>query len=157
MSKSLARVRAALTEAGMDAAIVEMPDGTRTAEEAARAVGCEIDRIAKSLVFRAGEEAVLLLTAGGDRAFPERAGAHLGLALERADAGFVRERTGFAIGGVAPIAHRARPRAVWDPRLDAFATVWAAAGTPRHVFEIAPARLREMTGAVVVPDAFDRM
>lgn len=158
MSRSLARVRAALEAAGVEAPVREMPDGTRTAREAAETVGCEIDRIAKSLVFRGGSgDCVLLLAAGGRRADPDAAAEALGEVLQRADAAFVRQRTGFAIGGVAPLGHLHPPRALWDPRLDDFPTVWAAAGTPRHVFEIAPATLRKLTRAVPAPAVFGAM
>ena len=159
MSRSLDRVREALEAAGLGARIVEMPEGTRSAEEAARAVGCELDRIAKSVILR-GErsgQAVLFVAAGGRRVDLDAAAAALGEPLARADAAFVRERTGFAIGGVAPVAHRHPPRAVWDERLDAFATVWAAAGTPRHVFEIAPDALRALAGAVALDAVFAAM
>lgn len=161
MSKSLARVRDALEAAGLGARIVEMPEGTRTAEEAARAVGCEVDRIAKSVILRGARsgEALLFVTAGGRRVDVDAAATALSEPLARADAAFVRERTGFAIGGVAPIAHRSprAPRAFWDERLDAFATVWAAAGTPCHVFEIAPADLQALAGAVPLAEVFAGM
>ena len=157
MSRSLARVRAALEAAGIDAELREMAHGTRSAEDAARAVGCEIDRIAKSVVLRgaASGEALLFVAAGGRTVAPEAAAA-AGEPMERADAAFVRERTGFAIGGVAPIAHRRLPRAFRDPRLDDFPTVWAA-GTPRHVFEIAPGTLLGPCGAIPAPAAFRGM
>lgn len=156
MSKSLARVRAVLEAAGLAARIVEMPEGTRTAAEAARAVGCELDRIAKSVILRGGRsnEPALFVTAGGRRVDLDAAALALGEPLVRADAAFVREHTGFAIGGVAPLAHRRPPRAFWDERLDAFATVWAAAGTPRHVFDIAPRRLRSLAGAAPLAGIF---
>jgi len=156
MSKSLARVRAALTAAGFDAeAVREMPDSTRTAVEAAAAVGCALDQIVKSIVFRgeASGHIRLFLTAGGNRIDPDRAAALAGEALGRADADLVRRETGFAIGGVAPlglIAPGSVP--VWmDPRLCDFALVWAAAGTPRHVFSAEPRALAAAAGARIAP------
>ena len=149
MSKSLARVRTALEAVGLDAEIREMDASTRSAEEAAAAVGCARDQIVKSIVFR-GEDSGhvrLFLTAGGNRVCPEKAAALAGESLGRAEAELVRRETGFAIGGVAPVGHLQPPACWFDPRLDAFDTVWAAAGTPRHVFAITPAALLRITGA----------
>jgi prolyl-tRNA editing enzyme YbaK/EbsC (Cys-tRNA(Pro) deacylase) len=149
MSKSLKRVQAALEAAGVATEIREMDASTRTAEEAAAAVGCALDQIAKSIVFR-GEHSGhvrLFLTAGGNRVCADKAAALAGEPLGRADADLVRAETGFAIGGVAPVGHLAPIPAWLDPRLTEFATVWAAAGTPRHVFAIDPAELQRVTGA----------
>lgn len=132
----------------------EMPDSTRTAAEAAKAIRCEIDQIAKSIVFRGANGVVLFLTAGGRQVDPDRASALAG-PLERADAAFVRARTGFAIGGVAPLGHLEPPKVFWDPRLSEFEVVWAAAGTPNHVFGIGPDRLRAIAKAE--PAEFARM
>lgn len=151
MSKSLRRVRAALEEAGLQAEVREMDASTRTAEEAAAAVGCVLDQIVKSIIFRGQDtgHVRLFLTAGGRRVCPDRAAALAGEALGRADADLVRAETGFAIGGVAPVGHL-QPVPTWcDPRLGDFDVVWAAAGTPRHVFAIAPERLIAVTGATV--------
>lgn len=148
MSKSLSRVMAALAAAGESAAAIEMPDDTRTAAQAAQAAGCALDQIVKSIVL-AGQDGTLFLflTAGGNQVDMARASVLAGVALTRADPAHVRMVTGFAIGGVAPIGHlTALP--VWcDLRLLDFAQVWAAAGTPRHIFCIAPARLAAITGA----------
>ncbi|MEM9756709.1 MAG: YbaK/EbsC family protein, partial [Pseudomonadota bacterium] len=92
-------------------------------------------------------DAVLFITAGGNRVDPTKARALAGEVLGKADAGLVRAQTGFAIGGVAPLAHLTQPRAWFDPRLLDFAEVWAAAGTPRHVFAIAPDALRDLSRA----------
>lgn len=154
MSKSLARVRAALEAAGEAGDIVEMPSSTRTAAEAAAAAGCALDQIAKSIIFR-GEQSghvMLFLTAGGNRVDPAKAAAVACEPLGPADAALVRAETGFAIGGVAPLGHLNPLRAFWDPRLSDFDVIWAAAGTPRHVFPISPQRLLQITGAV--PAAF---
>lgn len=150
MSKSLKRVTRALESAGVDARIMEMPGTTRTAAEAAAAAGCEIDQIAKSIVFRAEMrgEAVLFITAGGNRVDAAKAGALAGEPLGKADAGLIRAQTGFAIGGVAPVGHLGPIRAWFDPRLSEFDLVYAAAGTPRHIFPVAPVDLLRLSGAV---------
>ncbi|SMX42300.1 YbaK/EbsC family protein [Actibacterium lipolyticum] len=148
MSKSLKRVKAALDAAGIDAEIREVGQA-RTAAEAAAAVSCEIDQIAKSIIFR-GEDsgtAILFLTAGGNKVCAEKATALAAEPLGKADAALIRSQTGFAIGGVAPIGHLNPIRAFIDPRLLEFGTVWAAAGTPRHVFPIDPRVMNELTGA----------
>ncbi|MFT4012462.1 MAG: YbaK/EbsC family protein [Paracoccus sp. (in: a-proteobacteria)] len=149
MSKSLKRVRAALETAGLAVEIHETDDSARTAEGAAAAVGCAVDQIAKSIIFR-GEDSghvVLFLTAGGNRVDPAKATALAGQPLGKADAGLIRAETGFAIGGVAPLGHLRPLAAFVDPRLMDFDRVWAAAGTPRHLFAIAPGDLIRVTGA----------
>ncbi|MDF1873387.1 YbaK/EbsC family protein [Vannielia sp.] len=149
MSKSLKRVIAALNAAGLPHEVTEMAESTRTAAEAAAAVGCEIDQIAKSIVFAGAETGALylFLTAGGNQVDPALASAAAGEPLTRADGNAVRKITGFAIGGVAPIGHLTAPHAFLDPRLTTFPTVWAAAGTPRHVFAIPPADLARLAQA----------
>lgn len=155
MSKSLARVRAALLAADIAAEPIEMPGDTRTAEQAAAAAGCALDQIVKSILFAGTSGRLyLFLTAGGNQVDGARASALAGEALGRADAGQVRAVTGFAIGGVAPLGHLT-PLPLWiDPALMDFATVWAAAGTPRHIFAIDPATLQRITGAAI--SAFTR-
>lgn len=149
MSKSLARVIAALQAAGLDAHPVEMPTDTRTAEQAAEAAGCALDQIVKSILFQGSSGRLFLfLTAGGNRVDPGRASILAAEPLGRADGQTVRERTGFAIGGVAPLGHLA-PLPTWiDPRLMDFAVVWAAAGTPRHIFPCTPDALARAAGAI---------
>jgi prolyl-tRNA editing enzyme YbaK/EbsC (Cys-tRNA(Pro) deacylase) len=151
MSKSLNRVRRHMEELGLDVHIIQMADTTRTAEDAAAAAGCAVDQIVKSIVFR-GEtsgQALLFLTAGGNRVDAAKASGVAGEPLGKADAALVRDQTGFAIGGVSPFGHLNPVRIFMDPRLLDFATVWAAAGTPHHVFEIVPGTLADATGAVV--------
>jgi prolyl-tRNA editing enzyme YbaK/EbsC (Cys-tRNA(Pro) deacylase) len=148
-SPSVARVAAALRAAGLVAQIVE-PGPTRTAAEAAAACGCALDQIVKSLVFQGQSGTLyLFLTAGGNRVDPARAAALAGEPLARADAATVRDRTGFAIGGVAPLGHTTPPVIFADPRLLDFPTVWAAAGSPRHVFAADPRALIAACGATV--------
>ncbi len=152
MSKSLKRVQAALSAAGVAVQIVQTPASARTAPEAAQAAGVALDQIVKSILF-AGEsgELYLFLTAGGQQVDLAKAAVLAGEALLRADGEVVRTVTGFAIGGVAPLGHLT-PLPLWmDPHLMAFDQVWAAAGTPHHIFAIAPATLQSLTQAVVAP------
>lgn len=149
MSKSLKRVEAALAAAGVAVRIHEAVAETRTADQAAAEAGCSVDQIVKSIIFRAEASGriCMFLTPGGARVDPARASALAGEALGRADAEQVRAATGFAIGGVAPVGHMT-PVPVWaDERLLEFPQVWAAAGTPRHIFAIAPADLIRVSGA----------
>ncbi|QEW21198.1 Cys-tRNA(Pro)/Cys-tRNA(Cys) deacylase YbaK [Marinibacterium anthonyi] len=150
MSKSKKRVRAALDAAGLTVEIVETPLA-RTAADAAAALGVAVDQIAKSIIFR-GEDsgtAVLFLTAGGNQVDVARAAKLAGEPLGKADAALVRAQTGFAIGGVSPVGHLTPIRAWIDPRLMEFDQVWAAAGTPHHVFPATPAQLQALTGAPI--------
>ena len=148
MSKSLTRVTNALAAAGVTVTVHEMPAATRTAAEAAAAAGAALDQIVKSILFQGQSGALyLFLTAGGNQVDPTRATALAGEALHRADAAAVRQITGFAIGGVSPLGHLT-PLPIWmDPKLLEFPTVWAAAGTPHHIFAIDPATLLTFTGA----------
>ncbi len=149
MSKSLKRVIQALDAAGLDITPVEMPQGARTAQAAADAVGCDLDQIAKSIIFRGDVSgaAILFITAGGNQVCANKASAATGEPLGKADAALIRSQTGFAIGGVSPIGHLSPIRAFLDPKLLGFNVVWAAAGTPRHVFPINPADLQRISGA----------
>jgi prolyl-tRNA editing enzyme YbaK/EbsC (Cys-tRNA(Pro) deacylase) len=149
MSKSLMRVKAALEAAGLPAEVLEFGAETRTAGQAAQAAGCALDQIVKSIIFRDEVEGhvVLFLTAGGNRVNAEKASRVAGRPLGKADAALIRAETGFAIGGVAPVGHLRPVRAFLDPRLMQFDQVWAAAGTPRHVFAISPADLARVASA----------
>ena len=151
MSKSLKRVRAALEAAGETPDIRETALA-RTAQDAADALGCGVDQIAKSIIFRGTEssEALLFVTAGGNRVDADKATALAGEPLDKADAALIRAQTGFAIGGVSPVGHLNPIRSFLDPRLMDFEVIWAAAGTPHHVFAIAPQRLPVLTGAEFV-------
>ncbi|MFK7937796.1 MAG: YbaK/EbsC family protein [Roseovarius sp.] len=150
MSKSLKRVIRALEAAGIDTAPVEVGQAT-TAQMAADLVGCECDQIAKSIIFQGqtSGQAILFVTAGGNRVDAGIASALAGEPLGKADAALIRAQTGFAIGGVSPVGHLTPPRAFFDPRLLDFAQIWAAAGTPRHVFACAPDVMCKISGAQV--------
>ncbi|NUH66322.1 YbaK/EbsC family protein [Sulfitobacter sp. S0837] len=148
MSKSLKRVRATLEAAGVRPDIRETALA-RTAQDAAAALGCEVNQIAKSIVLR-GENsgtAVLFITAGARQVDLDRAAELSGEPLGKADAALIRAQTGFAIGGVAPLGHLTPPRAWFDRSLLEFPLVWAAAGTPHHVFGLAPAKIAQLSGA----------
>lgn len=139
---------AALQDAGLSIEPRVLGD-CRTAVDAAASVGCHLDQIAKSIIFGANDGCALFLTAGGHQVDIARATALAGTDLERADASVVRAVTGFAIGGVSPIGHL-NPSPVWmDRRLMEFDIVWAAAGTPRHVFPIDPKVLLHITGGTL--------
>jgi prolyl-tRNA editing enzyme YbaK/EbsC (Cys-tRNA(Pro) deacylase) len=149
---SAGRVSAAAAALGLDPAIIEMPASTRTAEEAARACGCAVGQIVKSLVFR-GEDTgrtYLLLVSGVNRVDEKRAAETIGEALKRPDADHVRAVTGYAIGGIPPFGHDTPLPTYMDRDLLGFVEIWAAAGTPRCVMKLAPAALREATGAKVI-------
>jgi prolyl-tRNA editing enzyme YbaK/EbsC (Cys-tRNA(Pro) deacylase) len=145
---SAQRVQDALTAAGTDARVIELPVAARTSQQAADALGIEVGQIAKSLIFRAvpSGRAVLVIAAGDRRVDEARISALLGESIERATPDFVREHSSFAIGGVAPLAH-ARPMTTFiDASLRRFGVVWAAGGTPHCVFPIAPAELVRVSG-----------
>ena len=149
MSKSLKRVKLALADASLAVEILELPGSARTAADAAREVGCEIEQIAKSIIFRGevSDRIYLFVTSGGRFVNSAKAAVLAGEPLRRADAAYVRAVTGFAIGGVAPIAHLTAPKAFWDQRLSEFEIIYAAAGTPHHVFAIQPTVLRDFSCA----------
>lgn len=141
------RVQAALAAGGFAFDVREFPDSTRTSAEAAAAIGCAIGQIAKSLVFQARESRrpVLVIASGANRVDENKVGQLIGEKIRRADAAFVRERTGFVIGGVPPVGHAERPLTVIDEDLLGFAEIWAAAGTPNAVFRLTPGDLKAMT------------
>jgi prolyl-tRNA editing enzyme YbaK/EbsC (Cys-tRNA(Pro) deacylase) len=138
-----------LREAGIETAVVEFEQATRTSAEAAAAIGCPVAEIAKSIVFRgrSSGQAVVVVASGDNRVSEAKAAACVGEPLGRADADFVRAATGYAIGGVAPLGHANPVKLLLDEDLRRFATVWAAAGTPFSVFQLTPDELRRLTGA----------
>ena len=146
---SVERVRAALLAHGHPDTIVAFPAGTRTASDAAAAIGCEVAQIAKSIVFRAGDRAAVIVISGALRVDQKKAEAALGMSMGRADADWVRAATGFAVGGVAPVGHVAEPLLLLDQGLLELDPVWAAAGSPSHVFRTTARELVRMTGARV--------
>jgi len=142
----------AMRAAGVTIDVTRYPDGTRTAADAAEAIGCDVGAIVKSLVFVVdGVGPVLALTSGANRVDPRKLGTHFGGGRARqAKADEARDATGYAIGGTPPFGHPAPLPAVCDPALLSFDEVWAAAGTPDTVFPLSPARLLELSAADVV-------
>ena len=149
---SIQRVQEALRALGLAHEVVDLGQSARTAADAARAVGCRVDQIAKSLVFRLRDSGrpLLVVTSGANRVDEAKVGAVVGEPLERADADFVRAETGFAIGGVAPIGHARPVVTLIDEHLLRFEEIWAAAGHPNTVFRLTPDDLVTMTGGRVV-------
>ncbi len=147
LSSSAKKVQSALREAGFSGEVVELPGSTRTAAEAARAVGCEVGQIVKSLVFRAvhTDRPILVVASGANRVNERAVGDLIGEPLQKADAHFVRARTGFAIGGVPPIGHAETIETFVDEDLSNFSEIWAAAGTPNTVFRLTPGDLVRLT------------
>ena len=149
---SVARVQAVLAAHGLGLEIREFSASTRTAADAAAAIGCSVAQIAKSILFKAKPSLrpILVVASGANRVNEQVIAAHLGEALGKADAEFVRAQTGFAIGGVPPIGHVRAPVSYIDTGLMAFAEIWAAAGTPHSVFRLTPADLVRLTGGTVM-------
>jgi prolyl-tRNA editing enzyme YbaK/EbsC (Cys-tRNA(Pro) deacylase) len=150
---SVQRVQEVLRALGLGHEVLDLGRSARTAADAARAVGCQVDQIAKSLVFRLRDSGrpLLVVTSGANRVDEAKVAAIVGEPLERADADFVRVETGFAIGGVAPIGHAKPVLTLIDEHLTRFEEIWAAAGHPNTVFRLTPEDLLTMTqGQVVV-------
>ena len=151
-TSSIERVRAALSDSGLALEAVELDASTRTAQEAADAIGCTVSQIVKSLVFRGKEtgKAILVLASGTNRVDERQMAAIAGEALGRADADFVRAETGFAIGGVAPVGHIKPVTTFIDRDLQQYEAIWAAAGKPNAVFRLTPDDLVALTQGAIV-------
>ena len=133
-------------------AVLEFDASTRTSEEAAAAIGCTVAQIAKSLIFRsASGRPVMVVASGVNRVDEKKVGALIGEKIARADPEFVRESTGFAIGGIPPVGHTIAPVTLIDEALMALGEIWAAAGTPNAVFRLTPADLVALTQGKVAP------
>ena len=147
--ESVRRVRDALAERGVSPEFVELEETARSAEDASAALGCRVEQIVKSLVFRGAQTGgpVLVLASGPNRVSEEGISALLGERIEKADAAFVREKTGFAIGGVPPLGHAGAPATFLDEDLPQEEEVWAAAGYTHVVFGLGPEELRRITAA----------
>jgi Cys-tRNA(Pro) deacylase len=152
LSPSAQKVQDALHALGFDLAVIEHSESTRTAQEAAERVGVTLGQIVKSLIFKGktSNKPILVLTSGVNRVDEKRIKAYAGEKIVRADAGFVREVTGYAIGGVPPIAHIQQMETYLDEDLMQYDLIWAAAGTPNAVFELTPDDLQKMTQGQVV-------
>ena len=147
MKSANLRVQRALEASGIGFEIKILADAVRTARLAADALGCEVGQIANSLIFRdrSNDTAVLVMCAGDRRVDMQKVKRESGIELGRADAEFVRQATGFAIGGVPPVAHAEPLRCLLDQSLRRYAEIWAAAGTPESVFRMSPAQLQQIT------------
>ena len=148
LSASAGRVQQYLQSHGYDFTVRELPGSTRTAAEAAATIGCSVGQIAKSLVFieKKSSEAILVVASGTNLVDLAKIDALTGLALHRADGKFIKEKVGFAIGGIPPAGHATPLRTLLDIDLLQYPTIWAAAGTPHAVFPLAPTALERLTG-----------
>jgi prolyl-tRNA editing enzyme YbaK/EbsC (Cys-tRNA(Pro) deacylase) len=152
LSPSAQKVQDALEAKGYSLEVVELPESTRTAAEAAQAIGCQVGQIVKSLVFRTekSKRPILVVASGTNRVNEKRIGQLLGEPIGKADAGFVRQQTGFVIGGVPPLGHDQPVQTFIDQDLLQYEQVWAAAGTPHAVFRLSPEHLEDMTRGQIV-------
>ena len=152
LSPSAKKVQDVLRSQGLQLEVVELSDSTRTAAEAAQAVGCEVGQIVKSLIFKSKhtQRPILVIASGANRVNEKKIEVLIGEALGKADADFVRAQTGFVIGGVPPVGHTRQLETFIDEDLLQYAFLWAAAGTPHAVFRLAPDELVKITGGKVV-------
>ena len=151
LSRSARRVQEVLSRLGNDFEVIELPSTTRTAIDAATAIGCSVEQIAKSILFRTvnDKKPVMVIASGTNRVNESKLAEFVGEPVEKADADYVREKTGFVIGGVPPIGHAQHICTVIDEDLLALGELWAAAGTPKSVFKLSPTDLLEMTAGTV--------
>ncbi len=151
LSPSAQKIQNALRELGYDYNVIEHAESTRTAQEAADRAGCQLGQIIKSLIFKGKTtgKPILVLTSGANRVDEKRISEYAGEPIGRADADFVRSVTGYAIGGVPPLAHVQKMETYIDEDLLQYDTVWGAAGTPNAIFELTPDALQKMTGGRV--------
>ena len=152
LSASAKRVQDALAGFGVDCRVKELAESTRTAVEAANAVGCDVGQIVKSLVFRGKTtgNAVFVVASGANLVNEKALAAIVGEKIAKADPDFVREQTGFAIGGVAPVGHPTPLHTYVDEDLMQYGELWAAAGTPNALFSLTPAQLCLITSGEIV-------
>lgn len=149
---SVHKVQQALTAKGIDCQILEFPSSTRTAQEAADSIGCAVGQIVKSLIFqgKSSGDAILVVASGNNRVNEKRLGRQLGEKIKKPDATFVREITGFSIGGVAPVGHDTPLATYIDQDLLQYDEIWAAAGTPNAVFKLTPEQLKIITEGDII-------
>ena len=152
LSPGAQKVQQLLQDQGFSSQVLELADSTRTAQEAAQAVGCTVEQIVKSLIFkgRDSQKPILIVASGGNRVSERKIKDYVGEKIEKADADFVRQVTGFVIGGVAPLGHTTPLETYIDEDLLQFSEIWAAAGTPHAVFKLTPQELVTITGGKVV-------
>ncbi|NOI75327.1 YbaK/EbsC family protein [Vibrio coralliilyticus] len=147
LKSSSLKVQEFLSRNGQDFVVQEMPSSTRTALDAAESIGCTVSQIAKSLIFKHGEtgEPVLVVASGSNMVCADKVREATGIVLTKADASFVRDKVGYAIGGVPPVAHNSSVHTILDKDLTEYSEIWAAAGTPNSVFKLNPQKLGELT------------
>ena len=152
LRSSSKRLQDKLEALGFNNEVIELKETTRSAKDAARAVGCRVEQIAKSIVFRSGntDRPILVIASGPNRINEKKISEMISEPLLKADADFVREKTGYAIGGVPPLGHLEAPITFIDKDLLQYEEIWAAAGTPNAVFNLAPADLQKMTDGRVI-------
>jgi prolyl-tRNA editing enzyme YbaK/EbsC (Cys-tRNA(Pro) deacylase) len=153
LSRSAKKVQDVLASLKVDTEVIELPASARTAAEAASAIGCSVAQIAKTILFRTMKEKkpIIVVASGANRINEARIEAQIGEPIEKADAAYVREQTGFVIGGVPPIAHLEPIYTIVDEDLLGLGDIWAAAGTPNAVFRLTGKALLEMTSGVLMP------
>lgn len=152
LSPSAKKVQDAINALGFSYRVRELPHTTRSSKEAAQAVGCEVGQIAKSLIFRSKytQKPVLVIASGSNRVNEEKISQFISEPVEKPDADFVRDCTGFSIGGVPPVGHREKLRTFIDEDLLKYDEIWAAAGNPNAVFKLSPCDLVKMTAGQIV-------
>lgn len=152
LTASAQRVQDTLKSKGFACEVIELPEKTRTSQEAAQAIGCQVGQIVKSLIFKGKhtQKPILVVASGPNRVNEKKLSERVSEPIEKADADYVRERTGFAIGGVPPIGHVERLETFIDEDLLHYEEIWAAAGNPHAVFKLTPSDLRKMTNGQVI-------
>jgi prolyl-tRNA editing enzyme YbaK/EbsC (Cys-tRNA(Pro) deacylase) len=152
LSPSALRVQQALHDIGLSLDVIELPASTRTSQEAAQAIGCQVGQIAKSIIFKSqtNNRPIMVIASGPNRVNEGTIGDLVGETIGKADADFVRQHTGFVIGGVPPLAHTEQLETFIDQDLLQYPEIWAAAGTPHAVFRLTPGDLLRMTPGKVI-------
>lgn len=152
LKKSAQKVQDALSEFNIELNVVEFPSSTRTAQDAADSIGCTVNQIAKSLIFKGknSKKPILIIASGSNKVNEKLIKEYLGEKLEKADADFVLEETGFAIGGIPPVGHKNKIITLIDKDLFKYEEIWAAAGTPNAVFKLTPEALSKITNGEIV-------
>jgi Cys-tRNA(Pro) deacylase len=152
LKKSANRVQEALLEKGLDFKVIQLDASTHTAQDAAKAIGCDVAQIIKSLIFCTSKThtPILVLASGINRVDEKKLTTHLGEEVKKADADFIRDVTGYAIGGVPPIAHKTEMKTLIDADLIQYDELWAAAGTPNAVFCLNSSMLQSLTKGIIL-------
>src|SRR5690625_1948224 len=152
LNNSAQQFQNTLRTLGYSNEVVQLPNSTRTAVEAAEAIGCEVEHIAKSIIFRLvdSDKPILVVASGKNRINEKQVETFLNEKLGNANANFVQERTGFVIGGVPPLGHKEKIKTLIDEDLFQYEKIWAAAGHPMAVFQLTPDELVQMTEGEVI-------